>query len=473
MAIDDDEERKDLTRIESLPEFLHDEDPEVDSKFDQFEKPLRQDLSGLTDVHELGEESPPPFTDDESSTIETSNIETSDEVPDFPTTDSEPNSEPDPEPEIVLNEETFSEEDSNLFLESTDNTENLLPEAENNIFSNEETEFETSESISSFNEQVEEIHEEPISLDTLDSNEPIESFESNEISEEALTEEVITEEVFSEEVMTEEISPIVKEDFEDVKKFAQNFSYGKVETEGNPPYSIIINHIKTIEDAEDITAILKEFQIIKDTNQNEYATAIKLGAVLIPQISEFVAIVLAHKFRRFDIELKVGLSDEIHLSKSKSTDTEMKGLLKKENLLQNKSENYNKNNKQTPVENIIISSTQNLEGYEIQQYIGTEYSSHIYEDDEFERIHFSQSEIESNLKKNHLNQEDVKLYKDYLANNEQVFQDLINKLKNSAHKKMANAIVGIQFQTNLITENNKSFYQLSCTGTLCYVTPSR
>jgi len=466
MAIDDDEERKDLTRIESLPEFLHDEDPDVDQKFDQFEKPKNQELSGLTDLHDLETDSPPPLPDLPYENEQEQNTESTEFQEEEVLTEQDHIDEVVSEPldsETFNIDETMIEGDSDQLFGS-DQTFDEAPIETSEIF--QDNSFETS------SEEVEAPNIE--SLQSEDS--PDESLISEENDSEIFMDARIQDPIeIEEENFTQDIPKVQQENFEEVKQFAQNFSYGKVESEGNPPYSIIVSQIKTQEDSEDILSLLKEFQIINQTNSNEYQTAAKLGAILIPQISEFVAIVLAHKFRRFDVDLKVGLADEIHLSKNSSSlnSTELKGLIKKESLLQNKDDSYFKSSKQTPIEEIIISTTSNLEGFEILQYIGTEYSYHLYDEDEFERIHFTQKELEKNSQSNHLDEQDAVIYKDYLANNEHIFQELLNTLKQKAHKKNANAILSVQFQTNLITESNKSFYQLSCSGTLCYVGRSK
>ena len=70
---DDDDSRHDLTRIEDLSEFLHEKDPDLELKFDDFQG--QQDPKAapeetiLTDVQSLDEPELPPVPDEEAEEI--------------------------------------------------------------------------------------------------------------------------------------------------------------------------------------------------------------------------------------------------------------------------------------------------------------------------------------------------------------------------------------------------------------------
>ena len=79
--------------------------------------------------------------------------------------------------------------------------------------------------------------------------------------------------------------------------------------------------------------ILEEHNIINDSTRPDFTRGIENGALLISQINEYSAIFLAHKFRRFDLDLQIGLSEELHPTKSYSNSM---GLVNKHHLYQNK-----------------------------------------------------------------------------------------------------------------------------------------
>ena len=69
---DDDDERKDLTRIEDLSEFLHQEDADLESKFEGF-NPTTEDATSALNVDDLPpdlpEEMPEEIPEETSSGI--------------------------------------------------------------------------------------------------------------------------------------------------------------------------------------------------------------------------------------------------------------------------------------------------------------------------------------------------------------------------------------------------------------------
>jgi hypothetical protein len=144
-------------------------------------------------------------------------------------------------------------------------------------------------------------------LFSSDESEPIQ----NELDEFSYESPPIEEDPFQ-----EKLDDKFDNKFEEVKNFAQNFSYGQTQVGGNPPFSLIIRNLKYSEEAQDLLIILRELGIVTDQNTENAAKSLELGSMLIPQISEYSAIILAHKLRRFDCDIEVGLSDEVHPPKS-------------------------------------------------------------------------------------------------------------------------------------------------------------
>jgi uncharacterized protein YbjQ (UPF0145 family) len=223
----------------------------------------------------------------------------------------------------------------------------------------------------------------------------------------------------------------------EVQDFAKNISVGQALTTGNPPFSIILKSIKYTEDADDILRILKEYGIVNDSNESVFKQGLEAGSVLISQISEYAAIILTHKFRQYDLDIIMGLSDEIHPPKIK----EGKGLISKISAHQNKEEDGELNSGVESPEIILMATTPTLENYKINRYIGiiTEYSKVAKEDV-------------------------AKLEEDF----DQNFGSLTDKLKEKAFKLRGNAVVGVTYQ---MTPREDESFSLTCFGNVVWVSP--
>jgi hypothetical protein len=412
---DDSDDRPDLTRIEDLSEFLHPEDADVDDKFGGFD--LFGDNDSETTEHtqieitpELPEEEEISFEDVSSESAETSELE---ELADINFGDTDESGVSD---EI---EDSPFELSSELITESTpeENTDDGF------LFSAQE-----------------------------------------EVPDEEITEEV--QEETQEEVpysMTSLEEPPLQEKFEEVKNFAQNFSYGQVGSGGNPPFSLVIRNLKYAEEAEDILIILRELGIVTDQNTSDTQKSLERGILLVPQISEYSAIVLAHKFRRFDCDIEVGLSDEVH--PSKSGDTNPRGLSKKNSLRQNIAESYKKRIEDYAIEDIIVSTTTTLEDHTIQKYLGVVTSFSVVDETELERLKYVQQTTRSNT----VIEGDDAAFNDFQKSFDFLFVELCDQLKVKAIKAQANALLGLTYQITAHANN----YQITCSATLAVVGPEK
>ncbi|RLA64756.1 MAG: hypothetical protein DRQ88_10490, partial [Epsilonproteobacteria bacterium] len=226
----------------------------------------------------------------------------------------------------------------------------------------------------------------------------------------------------------------------EVQDFAKNISVGQALTPGNPPFSIILRNIKYSEDAEDLLRILKEYGIANDSNQDVFQQGLDTGSVLISQISEYAAIILTHKFRQFDLEIQMGLSDEIHPPKVK----EGKGLISKIGVDQNKEENADLNTGVDSPEIILLSTTPTLENYKINRYIGI---------------------ITESTK---ISEEDAQQLQEGLDQN---FEALTDKLKDKAFKLRGNAVIGITYQMSPLIPAKEKGYTVTCAGNVVWVSP--
>jgi len=441
---DDDDDRKDLTRIEDLSEFLHEEDPDLESKFGDFDQSYHKadgtstevttggldlpDVSDLSDLEEAPPEVPTEFSED--TTGDDAEFIT---MPDVPLEESE---------EISTSFEDSSPDFS--FEEETP--------FENEIGSASETEFQPETETES--ESLSEGEVEPETNSSLTSD-----FEG-----------------FTETVEEEEQAP---ERFTEVKTFAENFSYGHIQGEGNPPFSLVIRNLKYEDDKESILSLLTEFGIVSEQNLDETNKALDMGHLLVPQISEYSAIILAHKLRRFDCDLEVGLSDEVH--PSKSGEQNPKGLVKKESLRQNISESYVAETKDVDSKEIIVSTTAQLEGYKIQKYVGVRTSFAIVDEEELERLAFVQKHERSKGELSDYTPGDdetltsEQAFMDYRSSFDYLFVSLAEELKSKAQKEKANALLGLSYQLQPLpfekSASGKNCYQLTASATMAVVSP--
>ncbi len=268
----------------------------------------------------------------------------------------------------------------------------------------------------------------------------------------SLTEPETEPEPISDPTPTYEPEPVIRsqeqsfktpENFEDLKKFAESTSISGMGAEGNPSFSVLLKNIRYIEDVNDILALMKELSLLSDPEE-QIRQRLMRGHLLIPRISEYAAIFLAHKLRRFDIDIQVGLSDEIHPPKHQEAPET--GLVSKFTLYQNQTHHFHFDDPKLEIAQIIVAATPNLEGHQVIRYLGVAsehkmLDGHIVEDEDSSEI-------------------------------PRYYSELAQKLKAHALKANANAVIGLNYQlTPLPSEYGMSGskYRLSCTGNLVWV----
>jgi uncharacterized protein YbjQ (UPF0145 family) len=232
------------------------------------------------------------------------------------------------------------------------------------------------------------------------------------------------------------------ETFEEVKRFAENTSFTGMATEGNPSFSVLLKNIRYVEDVNDILSLLKELGLLSDSEEQTRLRLMK-GHLLVPRISEYAAIFLAHKLRRFDIDIQLGPSDEIH--PPKHHEAPEVGLVAKSNLHQNLTHHFEFDRK-LELSDIIVSATSTLEGHQVLRYLGVASEHKMLEGDVVE------DETSDEIP--------------------QHYHELAQKLKAHALRAHANAVVGLNYQlTPLPGElgHSSQKYRLTCTGNLVWV----
>lgn len=390
--------KKDLTRIEDLGEFIHElgqDDEEIASDF------------GSSEIPDLPSEEESFFGEEEDNSFTTS----------------EESTESDAESSIDFGSTDFSSNDteefvSEVFAGNTDfNTEEVISQDESDsLFPTEET---------------------PVTEDNFGSDDFLSTFE-----EEAETPAPVMEGPKT-EIYTPSPTFKTPETFEDVKKFAESTSFTGMAVEGNPSFSLLIKNVRYIEDVNDILTLLKELKLLSDSEE-QIKNRLMRGNLLVPRISEFAAIFLAHKLRRFDIDIQVGLSDEIHPPKHQETPET--GLVSKFNLYQNQSHHFHFDDPKLEISQIIVAATSSLDGYQVLRYLGVA-SEHKM--------------LESDVVENEGSDEVPRHY-----------QELAQKLKAHALKSNANAVVGLNYQLTPIPSElgiSGHKYRLTCTGNLVWV----
>jgi len=383
------DKKKDLTRIEDLGEYLH------ELTEDEEDIP---DFPAENSIENSEEDS--PFESSFESSFETT------EEPDFESSFDT----------SFASEDNQSEEASTDFLSESEGSSDFGSNLE---FS--EATFET---------------EEPFTLSESSPDEELEPLE--ELSPEPDPEPILSPAF--EEPVREYKTP---ENFEDLKKFAESTSFTGMSAEGNPSFSVLIRNVQFIEDVNDIIALMRELKLISDSEE-ELKNRLMRGTLLVPRISEYAAIYLAHKLRRFDIDIQVGLSDEIHPPKHKEAPEV--GMVSKFNLYQNQSHHFHFDDPKLDISHIIVAATPGLEGHQVVRYQGVA-SEHKM--------------IESYLVEDESSEEIPRYY-----------QELAQKLKAHALRAHANAVVGLNYQlTPLPSEfgSSSAKYRLTCTGNLVWV----
>lgn len=410
----DGDNKKDLTRIEDLSEFLHQGDDELDK--------LLADLDeddDSTDDHTHQESDLNDGLEDEAE-IELSPF-------DYSTPDNEQE-----EPEEILDE---TQEDGAFFdasetddltsdsdqdfaeFEDFDNFENLedqdgqLTEDSDDNFSEDfnEEDFSNEES----DEGLVEITDETPYIENEEEAEAEEEFEENF---QAQSPPIPEQQALGPEAITPP-RPKAQEDFSEVRDFAANSTYGKVAMGGNPPFSLLMQGIRSSEHDESILAILNEHGLLSD-NEELYRLSLESGQLLIAHIGEFSAIYLAGKLRRYCRTIKVALAHEIHLSKSYNHE-DQRGLTGPKSILQNRMKSYKKADTNFNRNDILLSSSPYIPGLMVTHSLGPMQINEKIDANEFDDI-------------NSINLIDF-------------FED---KMKDAAFEKGANAITSIHFTIN-------------------------
>ena len=139
----------------------------------------------------------------------------------------------------------------------------------------------------------------------------------------------------------------------------------------------------------------------------------------------------------------MGLTEEITPAKSYTSDDS--GLTTKNNIFNNRSHNWLFKNEDLKVIDIITSTSQTLEGYEIKEHLGITSEHGILQEDDIQTV----SETQKHL-----------------------YKDLLIKIKSHALSLNGNGITGVNYTvTPLLKQDSSSKlqYKITCTGNVVWL----
>lgn len=440
---------QDLTRIENLSEYIHEDDTAVDRLFESFNSPGKSSSSEDSET-----------TSDE----EGSRLYNLDELEDSPETESEYSEPIESETEYVS--EVESTDFSSPEESSEESTEGFAEQSfdEPSDFSD----YQSSEEDDSFEES---------SWETGTSEDdqlppPIPEEVNKTFFNEEEREEIIDEPFF------EEPSQKVADHYSEVKSFGNNITPSEhFSTAANPPYSIVIENIQYKEDAKDLKQVLETFAIINETNASDYEAALNNGRVLVPQISEYKAIMLGHALRKFNFSIQVGLSHQVFSPSAESA--EFKGLISKKFSHQNLKEQATKKERNFDINDVHMTSLAEIPDFEIEQLHDVKTLMSVISQEELQRLEFVESalrarDLSGNIDQSSIDEamsETIEAYESYQKSFEYLYNDMILRLKEEAFHLGFNAVLGINFNlTELPTSlDQKTSYTITCTATFATI----
>lgn len=420
----DEDKKDDLTSLENIGEFLHEEDDSLDTL--------------LEDGTKSNSEATPPSKTSSQTLDEMVEETMSHQIESMPETDADSTSFEMPSEDSEDKEESIA--DFALESETENNIDSSISDGEPNLessdLSTDSFDFQDQEISSESEEMPPPIPEEAMSG-------PSETVEIIEAIETVSFENPPLKTANKEKIQTE-----LKKETIAIKDFADALQYGDINLiEGKGPnFTVLIKNIKYQEEADEIFEILSQHKLTSG-KEEIIKNSLGRGRLQISQISEYSAIFLVHKFRHFDAEITMGLTHEM----SPSMEGELlqnKGLTYKRTLYQNKSENIEFNQQEFPLESMIVTTTSQIDRYHIKQYLGI-ISEHTL-------INTADVEDEEHLEK--------------------LYKDLSERLRPKSLKLNGNAVVNVNYQLTPILSNdenevNKYLYKVSCTGSAVYIAP--
>lgn len=479
------EDKKDLTRIEDLSEFLHEESEDEDFFKDEnslegrsdFEQEDIPEHESTREFNFLGSENP-DINDlkelERSENIEKDNIHSKDLIEDEDDFNPPPIFE-----DEGMNLETSQDDFTNDLTDDDDSNENFSFDDANEELDHIEEEIEE-EIDEEFDEEFEEEPEEKAQTENFDSDEssfdPIIKETINEPSTDlfhatyekntGINEEEISEieevEEFKDTVISKET--IKNNETGSAEKGHLFFnhhldreaiSYSNLELGKGPPYSVLLKMSHDLKNddketlKEDIFATLRDFNLFSEENLRVYEQSFEKGHILVSQINEYSAIILTHKIKNFPLQISMGLANDIQKPKSYDGE-ENKGLSGRVN-----NQTEYKSLEEVTGEIIYLSTGGEIPTNNPKHYLGPIQTMRKLAENELDKVPALNEQTLKQVKKTN-----------------QLFSMVTQDLKDLAMNKGGNSVINIKYQITPTEEKNEfghSLYYLYCFGDLVRV----
>ena len=395
----------DLTRIEDLHEYLHENDEDIEHLF----------------------------------TANNPALET-DELPPIPT-DSE--TEEEEQLDAVYQMPTFLEEEPES-LHVDENQPNIFPEFDP---------FENQDELS----QNEHLRQDLATIESLD-------LTPNDLSNEHFN----TTEPHSLETLSNESNEHTTVDeshhLNEIKNFNQNLASFKTQQHTYPAYSVIGSGDLTDSDmVDDLIQTIKYTYPLNPDEEKLLLTGIKSGSFLLPHMSEYQAIYLYHKIKRFPLRLKIGPS---HLLLKQSEQNKAQNFIPKS--LKNNHEIIFKNQDHINssahhlLQHFSRTNRDSIPGTKIKNYLGLVHEEILLSEKDLQRIYFNQNkEIPEG---NKINERTLAHY-----DLSSIHESLLQKCQEKAVKNMANSLLNVSYQYQEVQISNQRYWQLSCHANMALI----
>lgn len=158
------------------------------------------------------------------------------------------------------------------------------------------------------------------------------------------------------------------ENFAEVRAFAERAVLADLGSASNPAYSVMVRNLRFAEDLEDVLEVLQELKFPADMME-QFRRQLERGSLLVPRVSEFTATYLCHRLKRYRLDLQSGPSDLIHPPRQADA-SDTKGLVSRRSLSQNQHHAFHFREAPNDARSILLSTLPQLDGHVIERYLG-------------------------------------------------------------------------------------------------------
>ncbi len=216
-------------------------------------------------------------------------------------------------------------------------------------------------------------------------------------------------------------------EFNEIQASANQITYGNLELGNGPPFTVLIKITSDFsgdknEVKNNILNLLKDLSLVSPDNLARYESSFQRDNLLISQINEFSAIILVHKLKNFPIEIEMGFATEVFEPKSYPNDDQSS--------TNDKDQFEFKNLKSISNEEVFVTTLNNPNNINAAEFLGP--------------IQLIKKLSSTDLDSYPIVGEEVE-FKEITKNNK-IFDSMINDLKLLAIKKGGNAIINLKYQ---------------------------